>query len=147
MTNMEALKAIFVANGGTAEEAASFTRLLDALKGIFIAKGGTEEEALDFAKLSDALEGISEHAGGGGGDASTLVCVYDDGYLNKTWQEITDALTAGKVVLEHGTYLSHRVSKTTHGDDGYWVWIYTDGLGQEIQSLWCEGPNDYPNDD
>lgn len=146
MTNMEALKAIFTANGGTAEEAATFTRLLDALKGIFEAKGGTAEEASTFAKLSDALEGISEHAGGGG-DASVLVCAYDDGYLDKTWQEIADALTAGKVVLEHGAYLSHRVSKTTHDDDGYWVWIYTDGLGQESQSFWCEGPNDYPNDD
>ena len=121
---------------------------VEALKAVYTAIGGNAADVANAKTTAKVIEKISEIATpGGGGDASLLVCTYSDGYLDKTWQEIADALTAGKVVLEHGEYLAYRVSKTTHDDDGYWVWIYTDGLGQENQSLWCEGPNDYPNDD
>lgn len=43
------------------------------------------------------LNQIAENGGGGGG--GDVVVVHDDGALDKTWQEIYDAMAAGNIVV------------------------------------------------
>ena len=79
---------------------------MEALKAIFVALGGSEGDTASFKKLSDALEGISENVsgGGGGGDGILVVNVTldleEDAYLpDHTRAEVLSALQSGKTVF------------------------------------------------
>lgn len=50
------------------------------------------DELITAAKLNNLEEGVA--AGGGGGSSSILFVTNDDGTLDKTWQEIYDAMTS-----------------------------------------------------
>ena len=83
---------------------------MEALKAIFVALGGSEGDTASFKKLSDALEGISENVsggggGGGGGETGTFKLTWDYGDQDtpetsiETCEDIVDAMLAGKIVI------------------------------------------------
>ena len=85
---------------------------------------------------------IMESKGGGG--SSNYVILEDNDTLGMTWQEISDALSAGKVIIINKEYVPLKVSKVTDEDEVYGVWVYFDTIGTENEDYIALSPNDYP---
>ena len=105
---------------------------MEALKAIFVALGGSEGDTASFKKLSDALEGISENVSGGGGggggvtglkvfNLETTTSQHGDVVLDfgMTWAQLLD-------LMEHNIILVSYVDELSHSPD---TAIYADVLG------------------
>ena len=89
--------------------------------------------------------------GSGGGGGSDIVVVHDvDGTLDKTWQELHDAMAAGKVVVcpyEDGpSYVQSMYLTYANIDDGCVVQFMASEGGDTVSifTYFADTPNDYP---
>lgn len=94
-----------------------------------------------------ASDSVSDESGGGSGGG--VLVVHDvDGTLDKTWQEIKDAMLVGSVVIDRSSQLATdivyvgRVFFTSFGGDKYSV--YTDGDANQYDTSSASG---YPTHD
>ena len=96
MTIAKAINDIAAAQGGTPARPATIAGAIDALND---ALAGSDQQAA--RTIEDAVVLLGEHIGGGGGDSDyfTVNLNIGDGTLDKTWNEISAAVTDGKIVL------------------------------------------------
>ena len=145
---IDSLDAITKAYGGTPNDSKLIVDKLEAISEV--AHGGTTPtgtititengEGIDVAQYRYADVSVS-----GGDDAILLHIV--DGYLDKTWQEVTDLLTDNKILVISSADLTvPTVIANTYDDGhgGYEVRVYTDLQGSYEAILYAESADDYP---
>lgn len=73
---------------------------LEALKALYVAQGGAAADVANMTTLSEVIAAIAANGGGGIPDLFLITITYDDGdpVSDKTYAEINAALTAGKVI-------------------------------------------------
>ena len=125
---------------------------MEALKAIFVALGGSEGDTASFKKLSDALEAISTIASGGGGGESPFFIVPtpdgDTGELELTPSELITAMGTGKLPItpsiSGNEYYLSIVSAAAPMDFGdgelYYLYYFGDDLTQPA-NIHATGPN------
>ena len=97
------------------------------------------------------LKAIADNAGGGGSSGGVLVVHMDEntGALDKTWQEIHDAVAAGQIV-NIPLYNGETEAYTTlvgiawlTSDDKYGLWVYGSSAQDPALAI-ADTANDYP---
>ena len=88
-------------------------------------------------------------SGGGGSGGGVLVVTDGDESLDKTWQEISDAMHEGKVVVlvyeENENYvIQNIVSAALPVGDSCSLWTAPRIPATDPADLVCASPNDYP---
>lgn len=112
-TNVDALKALYVALGGMIDDVEDFSLSLEVINAIAqLVQGGGGSSSLpdvtteDNGKVLAVVEGAWDKADPSGGGALTFRAEGDeDGYrLTKTFGEIFDAFKSGKMCLLENVY-------------------------------------------
>jgi predicted small secreted protein len=90
-------------------------------------------------------------SGGGGDSSGGGVLVVTDGKdsLDKTWQEISNAMHAGGIVVlvyeESEDYVTQNIiSAATPRGDNWSLWIVPHNPANDPADLTCASPDDYP---
>lgn len=146
MTIASAFNEIAVAQGGTAAKSGAITAAIDALNDALA--GSDQPQA---KTIEQAVRLLGEHiGGGGGGDSQYPIINYDSDtfLLDWTWQQIKDALDAGKTPLipkiEGGGGVEYVVEATTDGHGDYTVKSITN-IGE--QEYYTDSADGFPTDD
>ncbi len=145
MTIASAFNDIAVAQGGTAAKSGTITAAIDALND---ALAGSDQPTAKT--IEQAVRLLGEHIGGGGGDSQYPIINYDieTFLLDWTWQQVKDALDAGKTPLipkiEDGNGVEYVVEAATDGHGDYTVKSITK-IGE--QEYYTDSADGYPTDD
>lgn len=105
---------------------------------------------MDLFDIAVAKKLAGGSGGGGGGSSDTLLIHYNkETYtLDKTWQEIHNALANGSIAVIDDWYGNHAIVVANALDDGegeYSVSVYTNYETADIIILfYCESASDYP---
>lgn len=102
----------------------------------------TSGETVTAAKLNHMEDGIANGESGGSG---VLVVHVDNNYtMDKTWQEITDALNAGMVVTVPGLNAFSFVARTWVSGTYMISLMYASDSGLQSQSFETDSANGNP---
>lgn len=86
----------------------------------------------------------------GGGDGSHYVVENEDGTLDKTWNEIHDAIATygvGKVLLIYDAHIAQIIASADYdGRGSYSVSVYS-STGETSQDYFCSDADGYPEYD
>lgn len=129
----------------------SSTTIAGAVHEVTTALGATASEYNDESSIARSIQDIADAIEDGaisiGGAGNGLIVNYDNetALLDKTWQEIHDALESMKVTiaLSTGAYLV--ASATGNDHDGYTLTVYFNNETTDMFS--CSSADDYPTDD
>lgn len=121
---------------------------VEALKNLYVALGGMIDDVEDFNLSVEVINAIAGIAGSGG-DGGVLVVHINlgTGMLDKTWKEINDAIPSGAVIaipdLHGGITIQpiHTSVMTLSGE--YQIFAYKYGDGQS-RIFTAATENDYP---
>ena len=122
--------------------------VLQGGNGVRITPLEATEDGTYNAKEGQAFNPVTVKAGGGSG-GGVLVVTDGDESLDKTWQEISDAMHEGKVVV-----LVYEESENSDGqcivsnanflNGSYSLWTIPRNPATDPADLVCASPNDYP---
>ena len=99
----------------------------------------TERKEHWYKEIIDAIA-----AGGGGSGGGGVLVVHDvDDTLDKTWQEIHDAMLSGGAVIDDSHGSAEAVARAYQGKTGYIVGIPGDGSAAPLRYS-ASSASDYP---
>lgn len=106
-----------------------------------------EQDMLAALYAAAAALSLSKEAPGGGG--GVLVVHYENNALDKTWQEIHDAVVAGQFIVvqqenDDGIFWNY-ISSVESSSDYYSVMVFWSGSGATSE-LGTDSPTGYPAD-
>lgn len=145
MTIAQAFNEIAVAQGGTANPSGTIAGAIDALNDALA--GSDQQQA---KTIEQAVRLLGEHIGGGGSDSQYPIINYDEDtfLLSWTWQQIKDALDAGKTPLipkfqvEGG--VEYVIEANTDGHGSYTV--KSNSIGG-VLVYYADSADGFPTDD
>ena len=143
-----------IANALGDENPDEITTIDIALQHIKVQYGGTAVQGQTINEaLGDIATAIENGGGGGGGDIFIATCDTETALLDKTWQEIHDALDTlgvGKVFVRYGDdgCMAYIVASTNVQEGFYNINIYRDPTGEiSYGYYYAESADGYPTDD